>query len=725
MEADRKEEYINQELTQLTQYWVNKVFLVGTLLFPLLGFMDYFTVSPALYQQFIIYRGIITLVMVVLYFLNKVKASINYQYLLVTIGLTLSALTIQVMVLALGGHRSTYYAGLNLVVITVLGFVPLSVPVAIIDAIIVYAVYLFPILLFDQITDLPQFISNNAFMISTFIITLMWRMFSQQRLLNELGLQYELNIKNATLENYSTSLEQEVASRTKELRKSEQWHRSLYENATDGIIVVDRDGIIVNVNEKACEMHGFSRESLIGTNIKLLEMGGDPGKVAERMRSILDGEAMVFEAVHNKKDGSPVYFEISSKAVVIEDEWFVQSFYRDITEKKQMQEYLLQTQKMESIGVLTGGIAHDFNNILTAIIVHVELIRREIAAETKAMKSIKIVHEGLVSASNMVSKLLGFSRKTDYDIVSLNLNDVVKDTVKLLERVVGPNISIALNLNDRLSPIVGDFTQLQQVVMNFIVNARDAMAKGGEILITTDYRTITKGMRDVPAYITPGKYVQLSVRDIGVGIPDTLVNKIFEPFFTTKDRDKGTGLGLAMAYGVIKDHKGYIAVHSQLGRGSTFSVYLPAYEPAMTADRTSVQMQASSVRGTETVLIVDDDLGILEAMRDALSVHGYNVIATESPKNALDIFRIKHEQISLVITDMAMPNIDGQDLINRMKAIYPPMNILAISGNTRYVMEKDEIREIAGFVQKPFGSHHLLSLVRRVLDSKENSVAGK
>ena len=235
MTVTKKEEYINKELTQLMQYWVSNVFLVAIILFPFLGLLDYF-VAPGKYLQFFTYRVIVTLLVVGLYFLNKIRAAIRYQYILVMIGLTLSALTIQLMILSLGGHRSTYYAGLNLVVITVLGFVPLSVSMALVGAVIVYFIYLFPILIVDQITDVPQFIGNNLFMISTLIITMMWRMFSQRRLLNELSLQYELNIKNATLENYSSSLEQEVTARTKELRKSEQWHRHLYENATDGII---------------------------------------------------------------------------------------------------------------------------------------------------------------------------------------------------------------------------------------------------------------------------------------------------------------------------------------------------------------------------------------------------------------------------------------------------------------------------------------------------------
>jgi len=259
------------------------------------------------------------------------------------------------------------------------------------------------------------------------------------------------------------------------------------------------------------------------------------------------------------------------------------------------------------------------------------------------------------------------------------------------------------------------------VIMNFIMNARDAMPKGGIITISTDYRTITRGMREFPAYIVPGKYIQLNVADTGVGIPERLLNKIFEPFFTTKDRDKGTGLGLAMTYGVIKDHKGYITVQSQLGMGSTFSVYLPVYEesvPVVTGDFR--KMQASRFGGNETLLVIDDDILILEGVRESLSAHGYNVIATDSPTNAIDIFRIKHDQISLVITDMAMPNINGQDVINRMKRIYPSINILAISGNTRYVMNQDDIKEVVGFVQKPFDPDHLVSLVRRVLDSKES-----
>jgi PAS domain S-box-containing protein len=371
-----------------------------------------------------------------------------------------------------------------------------------------------------------------------------------------------------------------VKERTKELHESEQWHRSLYENATDGIIVMDRHGIIVNANDKACEQHGFTRDTLVGAHIKLLASEGDWVKMAERLHRIVNGESFVFEAKNNKKDGTPIYFEVSSKAISIGNDLFIQSFYRDITEKQKFQQHLLQSQKMESIGVLAGGIAHDFNNILTAILGHTDLIRRFSVLDEKASRSLNVIEDASRRAGRMISKLLGFARKSKYERTPINLNDVVYETIKLLEQVVDKGIEIGLELDNRLPLIQGDLNQMEQVIMNFMVNARDAMPdKCGRIAIKTQSRKVVKGMPDVPPYVPPGDYVQLSVSDTGTGIPEEIVNKIFEPFFTTKEQGKGTGLGLSMVYGAVKDHEGYIFVQSTLGVGSVFNVLLPAAPP--------------------------------------------------------------------------------------------------------------------------------------------------
>jgi PAS domain S-box-containing protein len=544
---------------------------------------------------------------------------------------------------------------------------------------------------------------------------IIWRYVSQLRLISELGLQYDLEQQKGQLEKYSTQLELLVQERTYELNKSEQWHRSLFENATDGIIVLDKNGIIVNTNEKVCEMHGFSKEALVGTHIKLLEETENKEKIAERLRLILGGESIVYETRHNKKDGTPIDFEISAKAIAIGNELFIQSFYRDITERKKFQEHLLQSQKMESVGVLAGGIAHDFNNILTAILGHTEIIRRNSQLDIKATNSLGIIEDASRRAGRMISKLLGFARKSKYEIVPLNLNDVVYDTIKLLERVIDRSIEMTVELDSHLPFVQGDTNQIEQIVMNLMVNARDAMPQGGKIVIKTAVVDVKQGMPDVPAYILPAEYVVLSIADTGTGIPKNIVNKIFEPFFTTKERGKGTGLGLSMVYGAIKEHKGYITVQSEPGAGTIFTVYLPA---SRTAAPALAKEQVASVNGNETLLVIDDEEAILNAVREALTSHGYKVFAISDSPSALNIFRKIPDEIALVISDIAMPKMDGKELIKQVKGIKPEIKIIAMSGHTKYIADKDGIREIDGFLKKPFESQYLLSVVRRILDAK-------
>jgi signal transduction histidine kinase/CheY-like chemotaxis protein len=453
----------------------------------------------------------------------------------------------------------------------------------------------------------------------------------------------------------------------------------------------------------------------VGAHIKLLESETDKEQMLERMRQILAGESLVFETKHNKKDGTAIYLDVSSKAITVGDELLIQSFYRDITERKKLQEHLFQSQKMDSIGVLAGGIAHDFNNILTAILGHAEIIRKNSVLDVKSTNSLGVIEDASRRAGRMISRLLGFARKSKYEIVPLQLNDVVYDTLKLLERVIDKNIELTVELDSHLPPIQGDTNHIEQIVMNLIINARDAMPKGGRIVIKTSVVDVGQGMTDIPAYILPGEYVILSLSDTGIGIPEDVVNKIFEPFFTTKERGKGTGLGLSMVYGAVKEHKGYITVASETGAGTTFTIYLPASRTAALAREKEL---LTSVGGNETLLIVDDEKETLNAVQEALTSHGYKTFAISDSPSALNIFKKIPQEIALVITDIAMPHMDGKELIKQIKEIRPEIKILAMSGHTKYIADKDGIREIDGFLKKPFESPYLLSVVRRILDAK-------
>jgi PAS domain S-box-containing protein len=710
-----KKQYIEQETIKLLQYWGSFALSSGALVIMSLSILDYF-VTPKNFYKFLIYRAITALLFTFILTLNKLKASKYFQIGICVLAGLLVAVMVEIMILSFGGHQSSYYVGMIIVFMFCLGFLPLfSIKFTILFGASIYLIYLLPILIFDNITNVPVFINNNIFLMAIAMIAIAWRYYNDRLFIQKLSLEYDLSKDKEQLEKYSLQLEDLVAERTKELNKSEQWHRSIFANATDGIVVLDKNGVIVNVNEKACEMHGFGKEALVGTHIKLLESDKNSGNMMERMRRMLGGESLVFETKHNKKDGSPLDLEISAKAITIGEDVFIQSFYRDITERKRLQEHLSQSQKMESIGVLAGGIAHDFNNILTAILGHAEIIRKTSVLEVKSTNSLGVIEDASRRAGRMISRLLGFARKSKYEIVPLQLNDVVYDTLKLLERVIDKNIELSVELDSRLPLVHGDTNHIEQIVMNLIVNARDAMPKGGKIAIKTSLVDVEQGMPNIPAYILPGAYIVLSIADTGIGIPKEVLTKIFEPFFTTKERGKGTGLGLSMVYGAVKEHKGYITVASEPGAGALFTIFLPASPAAALAPEKGL---SDSLRGDETLLIVDDEEETLNGVREALTSHGYKVFAINDSPSALNIFKKLPQEITLVITDMAMPHMDGMELIKQIKEIKPEIKILAMSGHMKYIADKDGIREIDGFLKKPFDPPYLLSVVRRVLDAK-------
>jgi PAS domain S-box-containing protein len=709
-----KQRYIQGQIERITQSWTRISSLVGAIFFLSLGIMDYY-VTPENFKRFMIYRLITALFLIAIYFLTYVAKSLKYQYLLIWIGVLLSTTAIELMILSFGGHRSPYFVGMTILIVAILGIVPLNLVTTIIVAATIYLIYVVPIVLVDTISDPVYFIMSNAFMLSTLAVASVGRYLSQRSLSNELALQYEIEEKKKHLEVYSLQLKSMVEERTKELSKSNQWHQALFDNATDGIVVQDHNGIIMNVNERACEMHGFSKEAMVGSHGGMLEVDEKRGEAADRLQRILQGESLVYETEHYKKDGTRIILEISSKAISIHDDVFIQSFQRDITEKKKVQEHLFQAQKMDSIGMLAGGIAHDFNNVLTAILGYTDLIRRDIGANEKVLSRLSVIENASRKAGTMVSQLLGFSRKSEADRVPFDINDIVHDTVRLLERVIDKRIVIRLALEDRLPPIEGDMNQIEQVLMNFMVNARDAMPYGGIITVSSSAIDAHPGVDGVPPYIPAGKYVVLSIADTGVGIPEEIQRKIFEPFFTTKERGKGTGLGLAMVYGVVTDHKGFVAVQSKINQGTTFTVYLPVTGKAKSIPRKLADMSA---RGSEMIMLVDDDESVLSFIKETLEKNGYKVIATTNPMSAIDAFTKMHREISLVITDVVMPLIDGKELMKRMAEIDPQARFLTVSGYSRFSDKSDDVKPDF-FLQKPFDSVELLSLVRKIIDNRK------
>jgi PAS domain S-box-containing protein len=712
-----KEEYIKSEIDKGVQFWLGWTLFSAALFFIIIALLDYVS-TPENFNDFIKIRLIGALLCVFLSILNRKKVDRKYQLYLVYITLIVCGIIIEYMILRFGGHSSTYYAGFFLVALYGIGFVPLDLKHSLSFAFLALLIYAIPILIFDSSINLSYFITPLFFLISTFSSLIIWRAVSQKRLMSELGLQYDLDQQKKRLEAYSHQLEDMVQERTKDLQKSEQQQRALFDYATDGIVVMDRDGIIVNVNNKTCEMHGYSKEELIGISIWQLEAESDPDISQDRMKRILAGESVVFETTQLKKDGTHIPLEISSKAVAVGDVLLIQSFYRDLTEKKRLQSHLIQSQKMESIGMLAGGIAHDFNNVLTAILGHTEIVRLFPSLDAKSLRSLQVIEDAARKAGSTITKLLGFARRSNVEILPINLNDVVHDTLKMLERALEKNINFELKLEEHLPVVKGDFSQLEQVIMNLIVNAKDAMPKGGSIVLATTYRETTKDMPDIPHYVRPGKYVQLSVTDTGTGIPDDIAQKIFDPFFTTKERGKGTGLGLSMCYGTMMEHKGYITVQSQVGSGSTFTILLPV---ASAAAPSAPKQAPAPTKGSETILVVDDEDDILSAVQETLTASGYKVLTANDPTLGLDVFKKMPRDIALVITDMVMPKMDGKELMEQLRKINPEIKMLAISGYMKAVAEKSDIKNTAWFLQKPFESRNLLVQIRRILDSRSHN----
>jgi len=706
-----KASFIKQEINKSSQFWVGLALFFGALFFLFLSLMDYIA-TPENFYNFLKYRLIGAAVFILLFLLNRRKISKGYQLFLTYTAVIISASIIEYMILQFGGHSSTYYAGIFILVMVVVGFIPMDIKNAVMISAIALSIYIVPILLFDTSLKFSVFSMPLSFLVATFSIANVWRYLSQKRLRNELSLQYDLSQDKKQLEIYSSQLEELVQERTKELSISEKWHKSIFDNATDGVIVQDRNGTIINVNKKACEIHGFERESLIGVNIELLEARGDKKQIDDRRERILHGDSIIYETEHHRREGEKVDLEVSAKAIEIGGELFIQSFYRDITEKKRIQEQLMHSQKMESVGALAGGIAHNFNNILTTILGYSELLLEFSALDETSKLRVRNIESSARKAGIMVSKLLSFARREAHEIVPLNLHDVINDSVRLFEGVLDKRIGIKMELTSPLQNIEGDPNQIEQILMNLMVNARDAMPDGGLITIRTEATDVGKDRYEAPAYIIPGKYIVLVVSDTGSGIPKQLMNKIFDPFFTTKEKGKGTGLGLATVYGIVKDHKGYVSVESEPGKGSIFSIYFPASEKVF---RGIEKPGIVSIEGYENIMVVDDDVDVLNFVKEILENHGYQIMAVNNSLNAIDMFKSDFETIQLVITDIMMPLMEGPELIKTFKQIKPGIKVIGISGYSDTSVSRDKLVDV--FIRKPFQSMELLAAVRRLLDT--------
>ncbi|MBI5396583.1 MAG: PAS domain S-box protein [Verrucomicrobia bacterium] len=508
-----------------------------------------------------------------------------------------------------------------------------------------------------------------------------------------------------------------------ERKRVEKSHTRLamaVEQAIETIVVTDTAGKILYVNPAFEQASGYTRNEAIGQNPRVLKSGKHDAEFYRQMWAVLaSGKAWTGHFINKRKDGT-LFEEDATITPVLDPAGKIVNYVavkRDITREVQLESQLRQAQKMESVGRLAGGVAHDFNNLLTAIIGYSDMTLKGLSASDPLRKHIEEVRAAGERATALTRQLLAFSRKQVLQPKVLDLNDLAANLSKMLHRLIGENILLTTTFDPTLGRVKADPGQIEQVITNLAVNARDAMPEGGTVTLQTANAELDEAYASEHAEVTPGHYVLLTVSDTGTGMTDEVKAHLFEPFFTTKGLGKGTGLGLATIYGIVKQSGGHITVYSEVGHGTTFKVYLPRVEGAAEVVA-SAKASKEVPRGTETILLVEDEEQVRKLARAVLEECGYTVLAAGSGSEALFLAKQHKGKLDLLLTDMIMPGINGRVLAKTLQPQNPTMRFIFMSGYTDTgILPKNLLAEGAAFLQKPFAVDTLTRKVRDVLDA--------
>jgi PAS domain S-box-containing protein len=511
--------------------------------------------------------------------------------------------------------------------------------------------------------------------------------------------------------------EHEQLRAAQELRESNALLKSVFEGTGDALFIKNLEGRYIIVNKSFADMLESTVDEVIGrTGLELVE-DDLAREVLQQDRKIIEsGTAHSFEYEGTVNGSRHTFFthkapHRDSNGKIVG----VIGVVRDITEYRHLEERLRQSQKMEAIGTLAGGVAHDFNNLLMVINGYSSVLFEALSADHKLRGYADQIFKAGERAASLTRQLLAFSRKQTIQAGRINLNQVIAGMEKLLQRLIGENIRITTNLAADLGPVCADAGQLEQVIINLAVNARDAMPDGGRLTFET--RNVELGDAIASANnLKPGRHIEFLVSDTGIGMEVHVQTRLFEPFFTTKPAGKGTGLGLSTVYGILKQSKGHITFTSQPGHGTTFRMYLPRAESDLPAELPSAE-RIAELDGSETVLLVEDDATVCEFVRAVLHSHGYTVLTPKRPRDAEELFEEKGGRIDLLLSDVIMPDISGAELAKRLAAKNPRMKILFMSGYIGDDIVRQRIQEKdVPFLQKPFAPMILARKVREILD---------
>ena len=500
----------------------------------------------------------------------------------------------------------------------------------------------------------------------------------------------------------------------KEAKKVEEVYRSLLESSADAIVTYDMDGKVVYVSPAFTRIFGWTSDEMKGRQIPFVrdcEKQSPPDILEDLIISEIPCND--FETKCRTKEGCLIDVSVSASRCNGDEGESMSTLFilRDISEKKRLEAQMNYIERMEAIGTLAGGIAHDFNNLMMGMLGNISLILYDMEPDDPNYERLKTIESLIQSGSELTSQLLGYARKGKYELKPVNINSIVVESAATFGRA-RKEIAIHMDLMEGLYRVKADVSQIKQVFMNIFVNAAEAMSKGGDLFLQTR-NTTHQELSDKPYRPVPGKYVRIRVKDNGKGMDQKTIARIFEPFFTTKEMGRGSGLGLASAYGIIKGHGGYIDVESQKGSGSVFSIYLPVSERSTRRDSA---VSEAVENGNETVLLVDDENLIVDVGSQLLERLGYTVIKAFGGEEAIQKYQENKDSIDMVILDMVMPDVGGNEVYETIKKIDPDAKVLlssgySINGQATEILNKG----CNGFIQKPFSLKELSIKVREVL----------
>jgi PAS domain S-box-containing protein len=530
--------------------------------------------------------------------------------------------------------------------------------------------------------------------------------------------QDRLTAAKAQVEKYAKQLK-------KKARTSEEKYKRLMEQANDGIFLLDSSGVVLEVNRRGEEVLGRASADIIGRPFEAFV----PNVKVEPERGQLQalhgaGSTSVDHVSFKCPDGRTVWINLSISRVEIGSDRMILTIVHDITERKILEERYQQAQKLDAIGQLAGGVAHDFNNLLTVIGGYSEVVLTELPPESALRAHVGEIRKAAERAAGLTRQLLLFSRKQVLEPRVLNLNAIVIDTQKMLGRLIGEDISLTTKLDPNLGPVLADAGQMEQIIMNLALNARDAMPQGGKITIETANVELDEIYARMHPEAPPGRYSLLAVSDTGCGISDDVKAHLFEPFFTTKAPNHGTGLGLATVYGIVKQCRGHIGLYSEPNQGATFKIYLPRLDETMATGKVKERL-ADPPHGRETVLVVEDGDAVRAITRQMLQMAGYRVLEASDGAEATRLVEAFAEPIHLLVTDVIMPHMGGRQLAGHLVKLRPELKVLFFSGYMDDAIVRHGILQAeVAFLHKPFTLTALANKVREVLDGTSHGFGG-